>query len=261
MQKRIPFEVIGSIAILQLPDERKKEAKILAKGILQENKHIKTILLKTSRVKGRLRKRQLKLILGNNTKEAMHRENNCLMKLNVETSYFSPRLGNERQEIAGEISKKKGRKKVLVMFSGIAPYAIVIAKQNPKAEVTAVELNREACRYAEENVRLNRLENLKIIQGDVKKIILKLKAKEKFDFIAMPRPQLKDTFLKEAFQVSKKGTKIFYYDFAKQDEIEGKIKAIEKEAKKYHKKIKLLKLKKAGEIAPYKFRIRVDFKV
>lgn len=259
MRGHVSFEVIGSIAILQLPDERKREAKILARGILQENKHIKSVLLKESRVKGRLRKRKLKFIAGINTKEAMHRENNCLMKMNVETSYFSPRLGNERQEIANEILRKKGRKKVLVMFSGIAPYAIVIAKQNPKAEVTAVELNREACRYAEANVMLNRLENLKIAQGDVKKIIPKLKSK--FDFIVMPRPQLKDTFLKEAFHVSKKGTIVYYYDFAKQDEIEKKVKELEQEAKKAKKQIKILRLKKAGEIAPYKFRIRVDFKV
>lgn len=257
----MPFEVIGSIAILQLPDERKKEAKKLAEKILASNRHIRTVLLKTGRVKGRLRKRKLMIVLGDKTKEAIHKENNCLMNLDVETCYFSPRLSNERHEIANEIAKQKGRKRVLVMFAGIAPYAIVAAKQNPKAEVTAVELNREACRYADENVKLNKLNNLKIIQGDVKKVVQKLKLKDKFDFIVMPRPQLKDTFLKEAFAVSKKGTKIFYYDFAKQQDIEGKIKAIGIAAKKCRKKIKIIRVKKAGEIAPYKFRIRVDFKV
>lgn len=257
MRKRIrAFEVIGSIAILQLPENEKKKAKFLAQKILDSNKHIKSVALKTSRVKGRLRKRGLKIIFGRRTKETVHRESNCLMKVNAETCYFSPRLSNERIEIAKQI---KGKKKVLVMFAGIAPYALVIAKFNPKAGITAIELNKEACKYAEENVKLNKFKGIKIIQGDVKKIIPKLKGK--FDFIVMPRPQLKETFLKEAFTVSKKGTKIFYYDFAKQDEIEKKVKAIEEEAKKARKKIKILKVKKAGEIAPYKFRIRVDFLV
>ena len=77
----------------------------------------------------------------------------------------------------------------------------------------------------------------------------------------MPRPRLKESFLKEAFMLSKKNTRIFYYDFCK---IEDKNKIIEKiknEAKKSKKKIKILRIKNAGEIAPYKIRIRVDFVV
>ncbi len=77
----------------------------------------------------------------------------------------------------------------------------------------------------------------------------------------MPRPQLKDSFLQEAFMLSKKGTVVYYYDFCKQDEINLIIDKIKDEAKKAKKKIKILKSKNAGEIAPYKIRCRVDFKV
>ena len=77
----------------------------------------------------------------------------------------------------------------------------------------------------------------------------------------MPRPQLKETFLHEAFMLSKKGTKIFYYDFCKEDEIESIVEKIKAEAKKARKKIKILKIKKAGEIVPYRYRIRIDFRV
>ena len=38
-------------------------------------------------------------------------------------------------------------------------------------------------------------------------------------------------------------------------------KKIKDEAKKAKKKIKILKIKQAGEIAPYKIRIRVDFEI
>lgn len=39
------------------------------------------------------------------------------------------------------------------------------------------------------------------------------------------------------------------------------IEKIKQEAKKCKKKIKILKIKQAGEIAPYKIRLRVDFKI
>jgi len=61
--------------------------------------------------------------------------------------------------------------------------------------------------------------------------------------------------------LSKKGTRIYYYDFCKLDEFNSVVKKIQKEAKKFKKKIKILNIKKAGEIAPYKFRVRIDFKI
>jgi tRNA (guanine37-N1)-methyltransferase len=257
MEKMRAFEVIGSIAILQ-HNASKENLKKIANEILKTQKNVKTVLAKKDRVKGRLRTRKLDFISGIKTKETIHKENNCIMKLNVETCYFSPRLSNERQEIASQIKKKE---KVLVMFGGIAPFSIVIAKKQPSSEVYSIELGRECSRYAEENAKLNKLNNIRIIQGDVKRIIPKLKGKIRFDRIVMPRPQLKETFLKEAFAVSKKGAIINYYDFADEDEIKGIRKKIEKEAKKSKRKIKIIKINKAGNIAPYRFRVRIDFKV
>jgi len=257
MKNMRAFEVIGSIAILQ-HDASRKELKKIANEILKTQKNVKTVLAKKDRVKGRLRTRKLDFIAGIKTKETIHRENNCVMKLNAETCYFSPRLSNERQEVASQVRKKE---RVLVMFGGIAPFSIVIAKKQPSSEVYSIELGKECSRYAEENAKLNKLNNIKIIQGDVKKIIPKLKGKIRFDRIVMPRPQLKDTFLKEAFQAAKKGAIINYYDFADEEKIKGIPKIIEAEAKKAKKKIKIIKIKKAGNIAPYRFRVRIDFKV
>jgi len=48
----------------------------------------------------------------------------------------------------------------------------------------------------------------------------------------MPRPQLKDSFLKQAFMVSKKGTIIFYYDFCPEKEKYVIVEKIKEEAKK-----------------------------
>ena len=55
--------------------------------------------------------------------------------------------------------------------------------------------------------------------------------------------------------------KIFYYDFCREDEKNMIVEKIKQEAGKYRKKIKILKIKTAGEIGAYRIRIRVDFAV
>ena len=77
----------------------------------------------------------------------------------------------------------------------------------------------------------------------------------------MPRPQLKDSFLKQACALSKKGTRIYYYDFCKEDETDSVIEMIKKEANESKKKIRIFKTKRAGELSPSKIRFRVDFQI
>ena len=254
------FDVLGNIAIVKFSSLTKlKDKKQFANKILNDNPSIKTVLEKKGKVKGRLRRIQTQHLAGKKTKEVLYKENNCIFRFNVDSTYFSPRLSNERKEISGKIKKND---EVLVMFSGVNPYGIIIAK-NSKSKVVSVEINREANKYAKLNVELNKLKDkVEIIQGDIKKVAEKFrKEKRRFSVIVMPRPRLKETFLKQAFTLSKKGTKIYYYDFCKADEINSVIEKIKDESKKSRKKVKILKIKTAGEIAPYKFRIRIDFQV
>jgi len=149
------------------------------------------------------------------------------------------------------------------MFAGVAPFSIVIAKNSKAKKIYSNEINRKANSYAELNVERNNVKDkIEFVTGDIKKVALKLKKqKKKFDFIVMPRPNLKDSFLEQAFMLSKKGTKIYYYDFCKVDEIDLIVNKIKEEAKKAKKKIKILRKKSAGETAPYKIRVRIDFRV
>ena len=255
------YDVLGNIAIIRFPKETKeKEKKAFAERLLKKQKSINTVLEKQGKIKGRLRKIETRYVAGVKTKEVLYRENNCLFRFNINTTYFSPRLSNERKEIAGKIKKNQ---EVLVMFSGVNPYGVVIAKNSKAKKVYSVEINREANKYAKLNSELNKVKNkVELIQGNIKRIADKLsKDKKKFSVIVMPRPKLKDSFLKEAFSLSQKGTVIYYYDFCEEDKIESIIQKIKDEAKKSRKKIKILNTKAAGEIAPYKIRLRVDFKV
>ena len=258
MKKIRAYDIFGNIALVKFPKEFKLiNKKKFARKLMKINNSVKTVLEKSGKFKGRLRKMQTKWITGEKNKEALYKENGCVFRFNIDTTYFSSRLSNERKEIASKVKKKD---KVLVMFAGVSPYSIVIAKNSPCETIFSNELNREANKYGKLNIELNKVgKKVQLIPGDIKKVAPKLK--QKFSVIVMPRPQLKDSFLKQAFMLSKKGTRIFYYDFCKIEDKEKVIEKIKQEAKKTKKKIKITKIKHAGEIAPYKVRLRVDFRV
>lgn len=252
------FDLIGNIAVVKFPEEfKQKEKKAFAEGLLKKQNSIKTVLEKYERIKGRLRKTKTRYILGIKTKEVLYKENGCVFRFNIDATYFSPRLSNERKEIAGKIKKNA---LVLVMFAGVGPYSIVIGKKSSAKMILSNEINREANKYAKLNVELNGLKGkVELLQGSIRRVAPNVK--KKFDVIVMPRPKLKETFLREAFMLSKKGTTIYYYDFCRDDEKEKVIEKIKTEAKDSKKRIKILKIKNAGEIAPFKFRVRIDIKV
>jgi len=258
MRKVNSYDVLGSVAVVRFPlDFKKTEKKKFAEQLLKKQKAIKTVLEKKGKIKGRLRKISTIYIAGEKTKEVLYKENNCVFRFNIDETYFSPRLSNERKEIAEQI--KKGDD-VLVMFAGVAPLPIVIAKNSKAKLIVSNEINREANKYAKLNIELNKVKDkVELLPGDIKRVTKKIN--KKYDVIAMPRPQLKETFLKEAFKLSKKATRIYYYDFCKVDEKDLIVEKIKQEAKENKKKIKILRVKHAGEIAPYKIRLRVDFQV
>jgi len=250
------YDLIGNIAIIKGEGKSKSERLALAKKILKEKPSIKTVLEKSSNVMGRLRTIKTKPLIGKKNLIAIHKENNCTFKFNVETCYFSPRLSNERQAIAEKI---KPFQSVLVMFAGVGVYPIVIYKCSRPKKIVGIELGRECCKYFKENLKLNKIpkDKIEIIQGDVKKKV----SDEKFDIVVMARPNLKETFLKQGLKASKKGTVIYYYGFSHVDKLDGMKKDLVDEAKKLKRKIRILKVVKAGEIAPYKHRWRLEIKV
>lgn len=257
------FNVLGSIALVNFSDKiTLKDKKKFAEQVLRKHSNIKTVLEKSENFKGRLRKMRTKHLAGEKNKEVLYKENNCVFRLNIDTTYFSPRLSNERKEVSEMITKKNSE--VFVMFAGVAPFSVVIAKNSKNVKkVYSNEINREANKYALLNVERNKVKDkVEFVNGDIKKIAEKLKSQgKKFDYIIMPRPNLRETFLKQAFMLSKKGTKIVYYGFCKVDEIDNLAEMIKRKASEFGKKIKILKIKHAGEIAPYKIRTRIELLV
>jgi tRNA (guanine37-N1)-methyltransferase len=252
------YDIVGNIAIVKFARGiSAREKKRIALKLMKKHKEVRTVLEKSDRIKGRLRVGKTKFILGERTKEVLYRENGCVFRSNVDNCYFSPRLANDRKEVAGMV--KKGEN-VLVMFGGVAPYAIVIARNSKARKVVSVELGKECCKYALENVKRNKLEKrAEIAQGDVRRVVPKLR--EKFDRIVMARPNLKDSFLDVAFKAIRRGGVIHYHGFYLESEKDKMKRMILEEARRAGKKIKILRVERAGEIGVRKFRYRVDLKI
>jgi len=250
------YDVVGNIAIVKFARGMKtREKKRIAEKILKEKKAVRTVLEKSDKFSGRLRTQKTRWLAGEKTKEALYKENGCIFRLNVDSCYFSPRLASERLEVAKMVRKGE---EVLVMFGGVAPFAIVIGKHSKARRIVSVEIGRECSKYALENVNRNKLRNVEIVQGDVRK---KVPLLGKFDRIVMARPNLKDSFLDVGFDAVKKGGVIHYYGFYPESEQEEMLEMIHGEALEARRKIKILNVKRAGEIGTRKFRFRVDLRV
>ncbi|MEK6909568.1 MAG: class I SAM-dependent methyltransferase family protein [Candidatus Aenigmatarchaeota archaeon] len=214
------YDVIGSdekaVAIIEIPEKLKDKKKLVAETLIKLNRNVKSVLNKTSGRKGTFRLEDLELLAGDNNTEVIHREHGYLLKLNPRKVFFSPRESTERQRIASQV---KPGEDVLVMFSGIAPYGICIAKRQPEVnKAYCIEINPEGHGYAQENVRINKLAHkIILINGDVKKIAGQLKIK--FDRIVMPMAVGGEAYLDYAFKLVKNNGMIHFYSTGNESDL------------------------------------------
>lgn len=249
------FDVIGDIAILEIDRRLEKKKKIIAKTLLGLLPYLKVALKKKGGHVGRFRKQPLEILAGERRKTTVHKEFGVEMALNVESCYFSPRLANERERIAKQV---KPGEVVLVMFSGVAPYPLVIAKLSQAYKIYGIEANPEAHKYAVENVKRNKLgHKIILIKGDARKAIPKLK----FDRIVMPWPQNAEKFLDVALKASKRGTVLHFYDFQPEGNWGAAAEIVKQECKKAKKKCRILRIVECGQVGVRQNRVCVDFVV
>jgi tRNA (guanine37-N1)-methyltransferase len=249
------MDIIGSIAIIEIPYELESREKVIAEEALNASKVVKTVL-KKGKHGGEFRTQDLILLAGVDTKEASYRENGVTLKVDVEKVYFSPRLSNERKRIVQLV--KKGED-VLIIGSGAGPYTCVLAKNTGAHKVVGVEVNPEGHKYAEENVKLNKLKNVENYCGDAAEVVPNLKMK--FDRIIMPMPHNADEYLEAAINAAKKDATIHFYDFELESEVDKGVEKFRKAAEKAKRKFKLVEAVKTGMPGPRKYRYSYDFKL
>jgi len=253
------FDVIGDIAIIEIPKELEKKEKLIAESLLSIHRNVKSVYKKLGPMEGVYRTRKLKFLAGEKRTVAEYRENGCRFRLDVAKVYFTPRLSFERERIAEQV---KPGEHILALFAGVGPFPVVIAKVQPKVKIHAIELNPDAVKYMEENIRLNRMqEMITPLLGDVKELIPR-KFVNSADRILMPLPRGAEKFLGEAFLAAKRNCIIHFYQFASEkNPFEDTEKLVADEAHLCGRKVEVIGKRVVRPFAPGVVQVVLDFKV
>lgn len=230
------FEVIGDIAILNLPPPLYDEKHLIAQALVSHNKNVKVVLLKKNKLAGEKRTAEFEILIGDRT-ATIHKENDCLFNVDFAQTYFTGKLYFERLRIAGEV---KDDEDILVLFCGVGPFLIPIAKKK-KVNIIGLEKNPFACALFRKNAELNHID-ADIILGDANSICNIFR--KPFDRIVMPTPYGRDYFLDIAGSLLKPQGMIHFYTFKKDFEIAHFKKLLEE------KGWQIDHYRKCGDVAP-----------
>jgi len=250
---RTSFDTIGDIVILEIPDDLESKKQIIGDAALKFTKR-RSIYMKKSAVKGTTRVRDLEFLSGVDDPITIHKEHGARLKLNVRDMYFSPRLATERKRVMESVEDGE---KILDMFCGIGPFPIVIAR-NKNVDITAVDINGEAIKYLDENIKLNKLKgSIDTYTGDIGEVSKSFKCK--FDRIIMNLPGLAYTFLDLAVDLIEDGGTINYYEFS--DSYDSGIKRLKSACEKKNKKVEITNTRKVKSTSPGEWHVAIDGKI
>lgn len=252
------YDIVGDIVIVDIPKELEGKKKEIGEILLGSEARARVVLQKAGGREGEFRITKLAHLAGENRTETTYIENGVRMKLDVGKVYFSPRLSHERKRLCALVQEGEN---VLVPFAGVGPFALEIAKYNKSAQVVGIELNPDAVRYFEENIRLNKLKNVKAVLGDARAVV-----KEKFagwaDRIAMPLPKDAHEFLDVAFLAAKPGCIVHFYSFVDADSGFSQAHSqVLDAARKAGKKVEFVFEREVRPYSASKMQVVIDFRV
>jgi tRNA (guanine37-N1)-methyltransferase len=286
-QLKTAFDQIGAIAILEIDTQLREYETRIAQTLLQINPSIKSVYRKDGAHDGEYRLQSLKYLAGEQTTQTHTIENGVHMQLDVATTYFSPRLANERLRIAKQVSQDE---QILILFSGIAPQAYIIENhikkqitqeakqiaqetkhklqeakniqkhtQSPNLNIVCVEINPQAHKTALDNIKRLKSKHIQVVCADAKEYTKELiNANQKFDRIIMNLPKTAHEYLDEAISLITNNGIIHYYDFLEESKFDVAIYRIQTAAKKQHKIAIINGIYTVGAQGVKTYRICVD---
>lgn len=148
------FDIIGTIAIIKIPETLTSKRKLIADALLDEIRPVKSVFCQVSAIEGDYRLRKLELISGESSPITVYKEHGCTFKVDVINTYFSPRLSTERLRIA----KLTEPNEVIVnMFGGVGTFSIIISRYNKSAKIYSIDSNPMAIDMCKQNIEINKL--------------------------------------------------------------------------------------------------------
>jgi tRNA (guanine37-N1)-methyltransferase len=245
LRDRLPssFDVVGSIAVVKMSEEALPHARDIGKAIMATQKSVKTVCL-DSGVVDEHRTRSVKVIAGEKTTETAHREYGLVFRMDIAKVFFSPRLSTERETVADQVQPGEV---VVDMFAGIGPFSLMIARSRSPKVVYAIDVNPDAVRYLEENIRLNKAGSVVPILGDARDEIAKL---ETADRIIMNLPHHAWDFLPDAVRALRPGGTVHYFEIMEEDDLERRLGDLKDVAVREGRVLKVLACRKVKSYSP-----------
>ncbi len=248
------YDVVGDIAIIIIPQELEAKEQVIAAAILANNQKIKVVAKRAAHYGGEFRTLPIKIIGGEDRRETEVREFGLRLRLNVEKVYFSVRSGNERRRIAFLVQPGEN---VLVLFSGIAPYPLMISRYSLAKKIVGIEKNPVAHDYALLNLKLNKkLKNIELLQGDVRDLLPRFSIE--FDRVIMVLPKSAEDFLEVALPLVKPGGCLHFYDMQNRDSFAESITKVRSACESVKRSLLTADVTTCGHCAPRTCRICVD---
>ena len=258
LKEKLPtsYDVVGDIIILKIPKDLELYKYKIGNSFLKVNKNIRSVY-NTSSISGEFRTRNLEIIAGEKNSRTIHKEYDLRFYLDIRKTYFSPRLAEERKRIASIVNPGEI---VVDMFTGIAPFSIMIAKYASPKIVYAFDKNKNAIEFAKENIKLNNVvDKIEVFNIDSKNIeeILKKKTSE-VDRIIMNLPFSAHKYLPYALQLISDNCIIHYYDMIKEKNLEIRIEQLKNIGNNHDISFVDHKVRKIKTYSPREFYIAID---
>lgn len=222
------YQKIGDIVIVSINPEIAELENMIGKLILKNIPNTRTVCSRTGEIIGEERLPQVKVIAGDENTETIHRENDCLYKLDVSKIMFSKGNLKERHRLQRLV---KSNETVVDMFCGIGYFSIGIAKFSKPSKIYAIDINPDSILYLNENIQLNKVKNIEAILGDCREVVKKLgKTADRVIMGFLPNTS---EYLDSAFTVLKEIGIIHYHDVFKEEDLWDKsIEILKKSAEK-----------------------------
>lgn len=255
------FDIIGSIAIIKIPESLSHKKKLIADTLIKEIKALKTVFCQVSGVEGDYRLRKLELLSGENTAITSYKEHGCIFKVDVMNTYFSPRLSTERLRISNLI---KPDEVIVNMFGGVGTFSIIISHGNKSAKIYSIDSNPIAHELCKENTKINNMtSNVFPILGDAKLEISK-KLRGIATRVLMPLPEKARDFVDAAVNslANQKGI-VHYFAHVGADNkkfaVKTGIEDTSKSFSKYNHKITTIRV--VREVGPRFYQVVSDVEI
>jgi tRNA (guanine37-N1)-methyltransferase len=191
-------ELVGGIAIMQ-DEDREGAARLLA-----SRPSLHTVLVPVSAVEGPYRTRRFAVLAGRPTTQTTVVEYGHRFAVDLSLAYFSARLAEERQRVLAQMQRGE---RVLDMFAGVGPFAIVLAEK--AGIVFAADINPDAVRLMIGNLCANRCANVVPVLADAARLDAVMPCR--FERIVMNLPFGSVEFLDHALQLAHPGSAIHCY--------------------------------------------------